>query len=127
MTQVKALTSTGGRAAVVLGMLKHEAGGVSSLEDASGSIQMDLSHADVSHTRGFISEGSMLLFEGAVLPSGTFQVRSILEPPFESRVASSASLYGLPLFGGTPLRYSSKPVILFEPKYRAVHPDNYRF
>ncbi|OVA10974.1 DNA polymerase alpha/epsilon [Macleaya cordata] len=93
-------------------------GVISQLED--GHFYLEDLTAAVPITSGFFVENTVIVAEGELLPSGTFQVNTCGFPPLEDRDESFALLGGLDFFGCGALSTEEK-LRLLESEKKAVN------
>ncbi|KAK9848386.1 hypothetical protein WJX84_000167 [Apatococcus fuscideae] len=102
LTDIKSLLGSGHQTRYVLGCISQLREGQYSLEDVSGSVALDLQHAET--TSGLFTENCIVLAEGQMQLNKTFRVRALGFPPLESRMDTEAAAKGLNFFGGIPPR-----------------------
>ena len=85
LTEISALLGCVGEAKYILCMIStvdHEDGRVY-VEDLSGTVEVDLNHC-LFHSKGFYTENMIVLVEGRMQTSGTFQASAICFPPLDT-------------------------------------------
>lgn len=100
MTPLQSLIGCAGKR-WVMGVISQLEDGHFFLEDLTASIPIDLSQAKI--TTGFFVENTVIVAEGELQPTGTFQVYTCGFPPLENRSVSLAMTAGLDFFGGGAL------------------------
>lgn len=99
ITQIKNLLGRDGRSFLLLGLLRPNYKGGWSLEDPSGSVEVDLSQA-IPTVGTFYVSGCILLAEGIYFSAGhKFHVASLAHPPGERREATMDAIGNLDLLG----------------------------
>lgn len=88
----KQLLGRAGERFLLLGMLVHNNEGTLCLEDADGSVALDVSKLD-EPGEGLYTEGCIALVEGEYTKDGTLEVIAIGQPPCEDR-ETTRSIYG---------------------------------
>ncbi|XP_026409290.1 DNA polymerase epsilon subunit B-like isoform X1 [Papaver somniferum] len=81
----------------IMGVISQLEDGHFYLEDMTAAVPVNLSNAKI--TTGFFVENTVIVAEGELLPSGTFQVNTCGFPPLEARDESFSLLVGLDFFG----------------------------
>ncbi len=103
LTPLQALLGTAGETRFVLGALSQLEDGRFWLEDTTGSVAVDLSHAATS--AGLFTENCVVVAEGELRRDGVFEARALGFPPCEARRESRDALgLGVDLFGAGTLR-----------------------
>lgn len=97
ITSIQSLIGCTGRR-WLMGVISQLEEGSFFLEDLTAAVPIDLSNAKI--TSGFFVENTVIVAEGELLSSGTFQVNTCGFPPLEDRDASLSMLMGLDFFGG---------------------------
>eukprot|EP01018_Ginkgo_biloba_P028571 Gb_41127 [translate_table: standard] len=100
MTPIQSLIGCTGKR-WIMGVISQLEDGHFFLEDLTGAIPIDLSHAKI--TTGFFVENTIIVAEGELQPEGVFQVQTCGFPPLEDRNVSLAVTAGLDFFGGGTL------------------------
>ncbi|KIM90898.1 hypothetical protein PILCRDRAFT_94563 [Piloderma croceum F 1598] len=109
---------------LLLGMLAHNKEGKLCVEDADGSVELDLSKLD-EPGEGLYTEGCFALVEGEYTEDGTLEVVAMGQPPCEDR-QTARSIYGHIDFlgkGATSLLEDAQ----FAPRIREELPDLHFF
>ncbi|AAS52417.1 AEL267Cp [Eremothecium gossypii ATCC 10895] len=99
ITQIKNLLGRDGKNFLLLGLIRKDSKGFWSLEDPSGSIEIDIS--ETYPTKGtYYVPGCIVLAEGIYSSAGNrFRVSSITHPPGERREAFLEAIGNLDLLG----------------------------
>lgn len=92
LKSTKQLLGRAGERFLLLGMLAHNKEGTLCLEDADGSVTLDVSKLD-EPGEGLYTEGCIALVEGEYTQDGTLEVIAIGQPPCEDR-DTARSIYG---------------------------------
>lgn len=92
LKSTKQLLGRAGERFLLLGILAHNKEGALCLEDADGSVTLDVSKLD-EPGEGLYTEGCIALVEGEYTQDGTLEVIAIGQPPCEDR-DTARSIYG---------------------------------
>jgi len=82
----------------VLGLISQLEDGRFFLEDATGSVAINL--ADCDYDTGFFTESSVVVAEGVMGHDNVFKVSALGFPPTEPALNSKSASHGLEFFGG---------------------------
>ena len=102
LTPLTGLLGAAGETKYVMGCLSQLEDDRFYLEDLTGQIQVDVSHAATSS--GLFTENCIVVAEGEVRKDGVFEARALGFPPAESREDSLAAINFADLFGAGRLR-----------------------
>ncbi|KAF7968423.1 hypothetical protein HWV62_30579 [Athelia sp. TMB] len=92
LKSTKQLLGRAGERFLLLGMLTHSKEGKLCVEDADGSVELDLTKLD-EPGEGLYTEGCFALVEGEYTEDGTLEVVAMGQPPCEDR-QTARSIYG---------------------------------
>lgn len=101
LTDIQSLKGVFGVTRYVLGCISKSEDGRFVLEDAGGSVPLDLSAAETA--AGFYTENCIVIAEGSLGYDGVFHARALGFPPTEPRSELPMAAQKLNLFGGTEL------------------------